>query len=469
MFDEITWLSAWEIRDLIVQREISATAVTEHFLQRIEEFDPVLHAFAHVDTDGARERAASADRDQRQGAPLGLLHGVPIAVKENIEVEGMPYSMPRLGVQRQGRYDDILVERLRSAGAVIVGKNSMMGTGQQLDGAAQGGSDRRGSFNWELEARNPWDLSRVPGWSSSGPAAATAAALVPVAIGGDGGGSTRLPAAYSGVLGLHPTQGLIPFIDYTHPTFRLTGTSGPLARHARDAALIMQAVAGPDGRDYICLPHDPPDYIAPLSDGLRDVRLAWTDDFGFASRYATSETSRIIGLARDAVLSLTTHGARIDVIDISWEPALRGGGPAQGEPSVYDIEVTGSPAQLPPTDPEAYRAAAEWRARNWKRFRDVFNRYDLIVSVTSPRIAPTIEDWKALWGSDYLAMAEAYVGYTVLANLLGLPAISIPCGYIDGMPIGLQAIGPPCSEHKLFSFAASFEQAFPAGARPPVS
>lgn len=467
MADELTWLPAWQIRDLVRKRDVSAVEVLEHFLARIEELNPVLRAFAYIDWAGARKAAEEADAAQRGGASLGALHGVPISLKENIEIEGMPYSMQRLGVTRTGRFDDLLVQRLRRAGAVIVGTNSMMGTGQDFsnDTLASGPS-----FNWDKEARNPWDLERVPGWSSSGPAAATAAAMVPAAIGGDGGGSTRLPAAYTGVVGVHPTRGLIPYINYNHPTFRLTGTSGPLTRNAHDAALILQTLAGPDGRDYTCLPTEPPDYLAGLDAGLAGIRLAWTDDFGFATRYGSDESARVISLVRDAAIALTRHGAVVvDHINEKWEPAERGGGPADGEPSVYDIEVTGSPATLPFTDPLAYQAAAEWRARNWDRFSNVFAEYDLLISVTSPRIAPTFGQWSDLWLGDYRAMAEAYVGHTVLANLIGLPAVSLPCGFVDGMPVGLQVIGPPCSEDKIFRFAAAFERAFPSNSRPRVS
>src|SRR3546814_141131 len=181
------------------------------------------------------------------------------------------------------------VERLRKSGAIIMGTNSMLGAG---GGGALAGEGIFKPFNWEAEARSPWDTSRVPGWSSSGGAAAVAAGMLPVAIGSDGGGSTRLPAAYSGVVGMHPTGGLIPELDYAKPRPPAGITVGPLARSVRDAALVTQVMAGPDGRDPFSIQTEPDDFLADINKGVKGMRFAWTDDFGFAQRYAAPEIGR---------------------------------------------------------------------------------------------------------------------------------------------------------------------------------
>ena len=162
--DELTWMPAWKIRELIAAREVSCTEVTEHFLARIEKFNPTLHAFAEVDTDGALVRAAMADAAVTAGDELGPLHGIPTAVKSHIRVEGLLHTQFAQSVVSP--FDDVSVERLRGAGAVIVGTNTMMGAG------ATAPSDRDNPgvfrpFNWDAEARSPWDTDRVPGWSSS--------------------------------------------------------------------------------------------------------------------------------------------------------------------------------------------------------------------------------------------------------------------------------------------------------------
>src|SRR6201985_2130505 len=156
----------------------------------------------------------------------------------------------------------------------MFGTNTMMytnGLGQDADGRMTMG------FDWDAEAKNPWDTTRVPGWSSSGGAGATVAGLVPLAIGTDGGGSTRLPAAYSGVFGLHPTTTLIPWADYETPQVSpMMMSMGPLARYVTDAAIMLQVMAGPDGRDMTCLQTDPPDYLEDIDAGVEGMRLAWT-------------------------------------------------------------------------------------------------------------------------------------------------------------------------------------------------
>ncbi|MFE2985664.1 amidase [Streptomyces sp. NPDC055092] len=474
MTDDLTWLPAWKIRELIGLREVSAAEVLDHFLARIEEIGPKLRAFAHLDVAGAKERAARADTAQLRGEELGPLHGIPISVKENLGVVGYPFAFPRLGTSGVSRYDAIAVERLRAAGAVIVGTNTMMGTGRSKSSEARPEAPELGAFNWEAEARNPWDTSRTPGWSSAGGAAAVAAGLLPVAIGSDGGGSTRLPAAFSGVVGVHPTRGLIPHVGYEHPALRFTATNGPLARSVRDAALVTQAMAGPDGRDYICVQQQPADYVGALSAGVEGMRLAWTDDYGYAAQHGTTESPQVLGLVRESAFRLESLGALVEKTDEVWEPANRGGGPAPGEPALYEIEVAPpSTVELPVTDPELYRAAAEWRARNWQRFQVLFQEFDLLLSVTSQHIAPTMEDWRESWTTarhDAVpgGYSAVYTAHTVLFNLLGLPAVSVPCGFVEGMPVGLQIVGPPNSEDRIFRLADAYQRAFPVTARPPV-
>src|SRR6202034_1330306 len=194
------------------------------------------------------------------------------------------------------------------AGAIIIGTNTMMGTG----------SGSMMTFDWEHEARNPWDPTRVPGWSSSGGAASAVARLLPITIGSDGGGSTRLPAAYSGVVGVHPSQGRVPYVNYGNPTLRTGGTYGPLSRDVRDAAITLQAMAGPDGRDMISMGDIPEDYQANIDREVEGLRLAWTDDFGYASLYALDESPRVIAEVRAAAQVLTSLGATVETTTEVW-------------------------------------------------------------------------------------------------------------------------------------------------------
>jgi Asp-tRNA(Asn)/Glu-tRNA(Gln) amidotransferase A subunit family amidase len=472
MSNELTWMPAWQIRDLIEKGEVSCAEVTDHFLDRIEEFNPTVRAFEELDVAGARGQATELDKAARSGDELGPLHGIPTSVKSHIRVQGMRVAH---GTSPEpSPFDDISVERLRAAGAVIVGTNTMMGAG----GGGVMDPDNPGvfrPFNWEAEALNPWDTGRVPGWSSSGGAAAAVARLLPVTIGSDGGGSTRLPAAYSGVVGLHTTRGLIPHIDYQKPTMMLTASYGPLARNVRDVALFTQVLGGPDGRDYVCLPNETPDCLVTLDDGVDGMRLAWTEDFGFASRYATSGSDEIIAVAREAARGLAGLGATVETTDEVWEDRS----PVEtaswnAEPAVYEAMVGINLHPSPPPEFDGYKRQAESRARNWTRFSDFFSRYDVIMSVTAQRTAPTVEDWERGWTVDGPSFpggsfAPVYCSHTMIFNWLGFPAVSVPCGFIDGLPVGLQIAGWPGREDKVLRVAAAFQAAFPRPERPAVS
>ncbi|MCU1345053.1 MAG: putative amidase protein, partial [Acidimicrobiia bacterium] len=335
MAEDLTWIPAWQMRDMIGKGEVSCAEVTDHFLNRIEEFNPTLRAFEEVDYQGARDQAKRADQALKNGEEAGPLHGIPTSVKSHIRVEGL-----RLTAGPQGGGvspdDDISVARLREAGAIIVGTNTMLGAG----GGGGLDPDNPGvfrPFNWNAEALSPWDTTRVPGWSSSGGAAAAAARLLPVTIGSDGGGSTRLPAAYSGVVGLHTTRGLIPHINYDKPSMFLTMSYGPLARNVRDVALFTKAMSGPDGRDYVCLQDDTPDPLASIDAGVDGMRMAWTDHYGFADIYATEESARILEAVRTAAAGLRTLGATVETTNEVWEDrAARSTAGWMAEPGMYE-------------------------------------------------------------------------------------------------------------------------------------
>ena len=297
MPDDLTWAPAWTIRELIAKKEVSPVEVTNHFLARAEEHDSVLRTFATLDLEGARNQAREAEKAVQRGDDLGSLHGIPVSVKEHIAVAGLPAFMHPEGVTYER--DALGVERLRQAGAIITGTNTMMGTG----GGVPIGDDAR--YNWDAEARNPWDPARVPGWSSSGGAAAAAARLMPITIGSDGGGSTRLPAAYCGVVGVHPTPNIVPTVNYEIPMLASqTSSIGPIARDVVDAALALQAMMGPDGRDYCCREEDPPDCVSGLDAGVEGMRLAWTADYGFTEIYAQAESAQVIEASQDAAILL---------------------------------------------------------------------------------------------------------------------------------------------------------------------
>jgi Asp-tRNA(Asn)/Glu-tRNA(Gln) amidotransferase A subunit family amidase len=465
MTDELTWMPASEIRALIGKGDLSPVEVTDHFLGRIEDLDPKLKAFRSLDAAGARDQAKRAENAVRGGDELGPLHGIPVSVKEHIAVAGHPLMGAGFPEPISTR-DALGVERLRDAGAIVFGTNTMMYT----NGLRQDSEGRMVmAFDWDAEARNPWDTTRVPGWSSSGGAAATVAGLIPLAIGTDGGGSTRLPAAYSGVFGLHPTTTLIPWADYETPQVSpMMMSMGPLSRHVGDAATALQAMAGPDGRDFTCIQSDPPDYLAAIDEGVEGMRFAWTDDFGFTEMYAQAESPRVIEAARDAARKLTGIRATVEPTSEVWEDFFPG-----FVASTYLYPTGGARPPRPPRDDWA--SALDTRKRNYDRFRAVLADHALILSPTTQLLPRTFEEWSDAWttgGAAFAphgAFAPVYTSHTHMFNWLGFPAASVPCAFVDGLPIGLQLIGLPGNEATILRVANAFQRAFPQLDHPPVS
>ena len=451
------------MRDLIAKREVSPVEVVEHFLGRIEEHDWKLQSFAHVDWAGAREAATRAERAVLDGEELGPLHGIPVSVKGHIFVKGWPtFDMGKQRDIPEAWHDDVQVERLRGAGAVVVGTNTLMGSGLRREFARH---DQTRMYNWDVEARNPWDPSRVPGWSSSGTAAAVCARLVPLGLGSDGGGSTRLPAAYSGVFGIVATPGRIPWIHPSSPTLALTASTGPMCRDVVDGAIATQAMAGGDGRDFFSLTDEPEDYLADIDAGVEGLRFAWSDDLGYASVYALDESPRVIAAIRDAAQGFRQLGATVETTDERWDDfwdgfqlinrAFGSGGQGTGEQ---------------PSD-EEYWASMESRGRNVAKLHRLFQDHDVLLTPTAQLLAREVEDWNDCWTGDggrfaHGTFAGVYTSHVMLFNWLAMPAFSVPCGFVDGLPVGLQIVGKRGTEKKMFRIARAFQAAFPRDERP---
>lgn len=456
MTDELTWEPAWRLGELMRTRQVSPVEVLEHFLGRIEEHRALLRAVEHINHERARKEAKAAEAALLAGEDVGPLHGVPTAVKSHLDIAGEPESMPfGTGVATA---DDLVVERLRGAGAIVVGH-----TGMPVWVAD-------GSLDYRATARNPWDPGRTPGISSAGTASAVAGGLLPVAIASDGGGSSRVPAAYSGVIGVHSTPGLVPWVNGKRQTpMGATSTIGPMARDARDAAAVLAVIAGPDGRDEVGLHVELPDPRGEIGLGAEGLRLAWTDDFGFARAYAVEESERVISRIREAAFGLARLGATVEPTELAWEDSVVGLRQKFASEGIASMGMQGTGAAR--DDP--WQTANGIRRRNWQRFRTLFGTYDALLCPTVSSVAPTVDVFAERIPSG-MAIAEltpgaaAYTAYCGMLNWLKIPAVSLPCGFVDDLPVGLQIIGPAGSDAKLLRLAHAFTQAFPQDARPPI-
>src|SRR3989442_11178837 len=453
-----------ELTAAYARGQTTPSQTTDAYLARIAKLDDKVGAYITVAADRARETAPAADEGYRQGRPLGPLDGAPIALKDVFCTRGgRSTCASRILENFVPPYDATVVERLAAAGTVVLGKSNM-------DEFAMGSSTEHSALK---VTRNPWDLSRVPGGSSGGPAAAVAAGLAAGGLGTDTGGSIRQPAAFCGGVGLKPTYGRVS--RYGLVAF---GSSldhiGPFARDVTDAALLLRAIAGADARDSTCLPAPVPDYAATLAQGVKGLRLGLPDEYFIEGM--DPEVDRAVRTAVDVLRGL---GATVERVSLPATPHALATyyviAPAEASSNLarydgvkYGLRVAGARDLIEMSSRtraagfgaevkrrvmlgsyvlsagyyEAYYGRAQ-RVRTLVRrdFDAAFGRVDLIVAPMTPNVA-----FKHGEKEDPLSMYLNDV-FAVPADMTGLPAISVPCGFsVQGLPIGLQFIGKALDE-----------------------
>jgi aspartyl-tRNA(Asn)/glutamyl-tRNA(Gln) amidotransferase subunit A len=456
-----------------------AVEVVEEHLARISASDADIHAFNFVAFESARAAAAAIDSAVARGENLGPLAGVPVALKDNMCTRGTPTTCSsRILEGWVPPYDATVVHRLAAAGAVVIGKTN-------LDEFAMGSSTENSAFG---PTRNPLDTTRVPGGSSGGSAAAVAAGFAPLALGSDTGGSIRQPAALCGVVGAKPTYGVVSRFGLIAFASSLDQI-GPFAKSVTDAALLLDAIAGPDPMDSTSLAGDPPPAGARLGAGVEGLRV------GVVSELAAAEgiSADVVAQTRLAADALSGAGAKVEEVSVPAcvyglsayyliAPAEASSNLARYDGVRYGFRATGSEditemymrTRAAGFGPEVkrrimlgtfalssgYREAYYLKALKVRRlvkndFDRAFADCDAIIGPVSPTPAFKIGER----ADDPLAMYLADI-YTIGANLAGIPGISIPCGFTKtGLPIGLQIVAAPFAEEKLLRIARMHEQA----------
>ena len=494
---ELTWTPARELRRLIAGREISPVEVITACLARIEALEPTLHAFITVVGERALDEAKNAEAAVQRGDTLGPLHGVPVALKDEAWTADIPSTGGSLLFQRfVPTQDGILTERLRRAGAIVIGKTNM----------PEFAAWPRSKTRLAGESVNPWDTGRISGASSGGSATAVASGMVPLAIGSDGGGSTRIPSAFCGVFGLFPTPGRVP--GYGSFSYSPDGSLGPIGRDVADIAVLQQVIAGPDPRDALAITAPAPHVVSALDAGVAGLRIAWSPDFG-----RIPVDPRIVTAGRDAVETMTAADAVVEEIcsrlEHPWgDGALLADLQAAVAAGTWDLDddvdipdisaeqqwmwatfgtavpLTATPEfralcrryrhLLTPPSQLAYQevsstAVSSAPSRSTPSVEElkaainaVFATHDVLCSPTMATVAPLAPPG---WATPY---ADPYMGtnFTFIANSTGCPAASVPCGLVDGLPVGLQVIGPPGDEATVLRVCHALEAALPAFPRP---
>ena len=462
MNSELSYMPATELARAIGNRQVSSVEVTQHFYERIERLDTRLNSYLALCRDQAMADARAADDSVARGWVLGPLHGIPISIKDLEMTKGIPTTLGSAVFRgRIPEVDSIAVERIKAAGAVVLGKTNTPEFGQT------GHTENKVSE----PCRNPWNTERTPGGSSGGAAAALAAGLCTIALGSDGGGSIRIPASFSGVFGIKPTQNRVPrFGGYGRPASSQISQSGPLSHTVADAALLLQVLAGHDRRDANSLREAPPDFSAGLGKGVEGMRIAWSPDFGFAAvdpevAEITARAARVFedlgAVVEDAPLKLEDPGdAFYDILATgayaSYGHLLEEHRDDLSRPALNAIE-SGSRVD------GARLSRAILRAEQLGgQMEDFFDNYDLLLSPTLATPAFRVATPPAVIDGKEVSTLLGFLPFTFPINMTGQTASSVPCGFSsDGLPIGLQIIGPRGSEAKVLQASAAFERARP--------
>lgn len=451
----LTDLTIAELAPKLASREISPVEVTQAYLARIEQLDGQVHAYVRVTSERALQDAQSADAEIRAGAYRGPLHGVPIALKDLYHTAGIPTTgCSRAYLDHVPTKDGFVVEKLRAAGTVLLGKLTM----HEL---ATGAPDPDGPFP---PARNPWDLARMPGASSSGSGAALAARLCAGALGSDTGGSIRGPASWCGIVGHKPTYGLASRRGVMPLSWTLDHV-GPMARTVADTAILMQAIAGYDQLDDGSAAVPIPDYSAALGrlPGKLRIGVPWTYLEGRAD--VDPET---VSLFRVAVSDLQTLGATVVPFEFPYveHADIIGTGILVSEAyTIHEagfrerLDLYGRPfwsrvmrgALLSATD---YLQATRARGRFRRAVAEVMTDLDFIATPSSPTPADLFDD--------PAAVPYSRPSFTRLFNITGQPSISVPCGFTAArLPVGLMLSGRPFDDLGVLQLAHAYEQRHP--------
>jgi aspartyl-tRNA(Asn)/glutamyl-tRNA(Gln) amidotransferase subunit A len=471
--------TAAELLDLQVKGQVSAVEIADAFLASCAAREPKLKSFMLApDTDAVRQRAAAIDAKRKSGCPLGKLAGVPVAVKDVLCTKGVRTTCSsKILANFVPPYDAHVVERLVAEDAVIFGKTNM-------DEFAMGSSTENSAYQI---SRNPWDTERIPGGSSGGSAACVAGCQAPVSLGTDTGGSIRQPAALCGIVGMKPTYGRVSRYGLIAFASSLDQV-GPFAHDTHDCALMLEAIAGYDGRDSTSVNQPVPEYTKILDQPVKGLRIGVPKEF-----FGQGLDSEIESAVRQALKEYEKLGATLVDVSLPHSPYALAAyyivAPAEASSNLArydgmhyghrtktqgDLIATYSKSRAEGFGPEVQRRiilgtyvlssgykdayyvkALKVRRLVKKDFDEAFATCDVVMGPTTPSAAfaagEKSDDPLALYLSDV---------YTVSCNLAGIPGLSIPCGFTNtGLPVGLQLLGAPFEEEKLLRVARMYETA----------
>jgi aspartyl-tRNA(Asn)/glutamyl-tRNA(Gln) amidotransferase subunit A len=446
---------------------LKPTALTRRFLDRIKDLNPSLNCFITVLEDSAMEAARQSEERFHSGSPLGPLDGIPVAVKDIMYIKGVRCTAgSKILANNVADYDAPVTRRLKESGAVLLGTTN-------LHEFAAGVTSVNPHYG---PVRNPWDTSKIPGGSSGGSAAAVAAGLAACAIGTDTAGSVRIPAALCGVLGFKPTYGRVSRLGVV-PLASSFDTVGTLTSSAWDAAAVFQALAGHDDGDMTTVDAPVPDYLAELQRPLSNARV------GVPRKYFHDIIDPEVGDAfRSFCGRLREMGCRVEDVELDgideaydrWQPIRRAEATAfhlrwlETTPELYGEDVRRSLELGKSITAVEYISAMTSRPSLMRRFSESMGGFEAFAVPTTCVPAFTIGDSKVTIAGKEVEAYHALNRLTLPFNLVGFPALSIPVGFVRGLPVGAQLVGKSFDEAGILRIAAAYETKFGAFPSPPA-
>jgi aspartyl-tRNA(Asn)/glutamyl-tRNA(Gln) amidotransferase subunit A len=474
--NEICRMDAASLARCIKAKELSALEATEAVLRRMDALEPYVHAFCTPTPEHARAAAQSIDAKLAKGEAIGPLAGVPVGIKDLVATKGIKTIMGSfLYKDFVPDEDDIVVERLKAAGAVIIGKTNVPELGYS-------GVGHSPVFE---TTRNPWNLALTTGGSSAGSGASVATGVAPFAIGSDGGGSVRIPAAHCGLYGIKASMGRVPLYpgcrDDRYPgvsSWETLEHIGPMSRTVTDSALMLSVITGPDPRDRYSIPAADFDYVDAVKGDIKGLRVAYSEDWGYAA--VDPEVRRIVSAA--AAVFESELGCAVERANPGWSPDL---GATFATLIAADTDLVGMRKLIRGREHEVSPHLVDLLMRPWtaedfteadRQRKAMCNKmwrfmasYDLLLTPTLAvppfpvhMQGPEIIEGRMVRSADWLC-------FTFPANLTGQPAASVPAGFTtDGLPVGLQIIGRHLDDRTVLRASGAFERARPWAQRWPT-
>ncbi|MFX0022994.1 MAG: amidase [Candidatus Hermodarchaeota archaeon] len=464
--EDICFMSAWEMREKIKTQELSSEEITEVIIKRIEKINPIINAYCTPTFELARETAKKSDSSVRKGEELGLLNGIPTSIKDLMQTKGIRTTYgSKLYEDFIPDQDDIVVQRLMKAGCVVLGKTNTPEFGHMA-------LTKNKIFG---ETKNPWDQEKNSGGSSGGAASAVASGLGPLALGSDGGGSIRVPSSLCGVYGLKPTFGRIPSYPRIGIAFYTMDHYGPIVRHVKDAALMLNVMKGNHPADRNSFPDDNIDYVEILNHIPKKLKIGYSMNLGFFKALDNEVKENILeNIHKFEQLGWEVEEAKIKIknpelamktlVSIGYAYDLQKD--FDKTPDILSPDLIATVRLGLDNTPISIGKANEQRKRINEILYQYFKNYDILITPTTPCPAFTPEYLES--GTIYPIINNkalsiiSWISFTYPFNMSGLPAASIPSGYNNsGLPIGMQIVGKRFDEKTVLQVSKAFEEIAP--------